>query len=252
MTADELVAALGLPTASRVDQRVPKKLLIENGAATATDKRQINDGIEALQWVAALKPATIAVVEYRDDIREYVEIALLRVTFRAKAKAPRLVELIHRAVPYPLLLVTETAGGASLSMAQKRWSQNEAAATVLDGEVVTATAEEIGNDAISAAFRDALALARQPRSSLFALYSGWIHTVTALHIARITGTFFLPASQEHAVIRREALAEFARLEAQIVNVRAAAAKEKQMARQVELNLELQRLRAAHAAARSRL
>ena len=49
-----------LPDA-RVDQRVPKKLLLEHGAPTAADKRQINDGIEELLWVAALKPTTIGV-----------------------------------------------------------------------------------------------------------------------------------------------------------------------------------------------
>ena len=32
---------------------------------------------------------------------------MLRLTLRAAAKATRLAELVHRAVPYPLLLVTE-------------------------------------------------------------------------------------------------------------------------------------------------
>ena len=44
-----------------------EELLLENGAPTAADKRHINDGIEELQWVAALKPTTIGVAEYRDD-----------------------------------------------------------------------------------------------------------------------------------------------------------------------------------------
>ncbi len=34
---------------ARVDQRVPKKLLVENGAPTAADKRSIKDGIEELR-----------------------------------------------------------------------------------------------------------------------------------------------------------------------------------------------------------
>ena len=44
MKAAELIAALDLPGA-RVDRRVPKKLLVENGAPTAADKRRINEGI---------------------------------------------------------------------------------------------------------------------------------------------------------------------------------------------------------------
>ena len=57
MTAAEVLQALDLPADSRVDQRVPKKLLLENGAPTAADKRHINDGIDEILWLAALKPA---------------------------------------------------------------------------------------------------------------------------------------------------------------------------------------------------
>ena len=49
MTVQDIIAALDLPGSCRVDQRVPKKLLVENGAPTAGDKRQINDGIEEIQ-----------------------------------------------------------------------------------------------------------------------------------------------------------------------------------------------------------
>ena len=45
MTVDQFIESLALPPETRVDQRVPKKLLVENGAPTAADKRQINEGI---------------------------------------------------------------------------------------------------------------------------------------------------------------------------------------------------------------
>jgi len=77
VTASQVIEALGLPAGARVDQRVPKKLLIENSAPTAADKKLINDGVEHLTWVAALKPTTIGVPEFRDDVREYLEIAVL-------------------------------------------------------------------------------------------------------------------------------------------------------------------------------
>src|ERR1019366_9481006 len=103
MNGDALLAALDLPAGSRLDQRVPKKLLLENGAPTAADKRHINEGIEELLWLCALKPTTMGVPEFRDDVREYLEIAVLRLTLRVGAKTRRLVELVHRAVPYPVL-----------------------------------------------------------------------------------------------------------------------------------------------------
>lgn len=103
MNRSDVVSALNLPESARVDQRVPKKLLLENGAPTASDKRLITDAIEDIQWLAALKPNTIGVPEYRDTQREYLEIAVLAVTLRGAIKPTslsRLVELVHRAVPY--------------------------------------------------------------------------------------------------------------------------------------------------------
>lgn len=246
--SSELVAALDLPASSRVDQRVPKKLLLENGAPTAADKRLINDGIEELFWLAALKPTTIGIPEYRDEVREYLEVALLRLTLRGTANATRLVELVHRAVPYPLLLLTEQGDRSGFSAVHKRWSQGEAGKTVLEGDVVAA-----GWDIeYWPAFRDALALGKQPRTTLYALYQGWLDTLLALQAARVTGAFAVAANPEHASLRRDALQECARLDTEIARLRAAAAKEKQMARRVELNLELKRMEAVQTAARARL
>ena len=142
MTASAVIAALCLPADARVDQRVPKKLLLENGAPTAADKRQINDGIEELHWLAALKPATIGVPVFRDDTREYLEIAVLSLTLRAGAKASRLTELIHRAIPYPVFLIQSQPGGLTISLSHLRWSQGQAAQTVLDGPLVVARLSE--------------------------------------------------------------------------------------------------------------
>jgi hypothetical protein len=248
MKTEDLLAALDLPAACRVDQRVPKKLLLENGAPTAADRRRINDGIEEIVWLAALKPSTIGVPDYRDDVRAYLEIAVLRLVLRPAAKAPRLVELVHRAIPYPVLLLSEQEGGTDLSAAHKRWAENESDRTVLDG-AVTAAALDAEHDADYAeAFLHALALARQPRGSLLALYQGWLDTLLALHAARLTGAFRLPADGGRALARRTALAETARLDAEAARLRAAAAKEKQLARQVALNLEIKRIEAARKAA----
>ena len=91
----DLVAALGLPPGANVGQRVPKKLLIDNGAPTAADKRAINDGVEELVWLAALKPNTIGVPDYRDDIREYLEIAVLQLFLRAGASSKQTQDSNH-------------------------------------------------------------------------------------------------------------------------------------------------------------
>lgn len=254
MNTADLFAALDLPANARVDQRVPKKLLVENGAPTAADKRAINDGVEEIQWLAALKPTTIGVPEYRDEAREYLEIAVLGMTLRPGAKAERLTELVHRAVPYPAFLILSDESVLALSLAHKRWAQNEAGKVVLEGDVTDIELSRPQQEPTEAdqQFLAALSLTRQPRTNLLDLYQGWIDTLLALAAARVTGTFTRPANAELAAARSEALREYVRLDGEIARLRAAATKEKQIARQVELNLELKRMEAAKCAALSRL
>lgn len=252
MIAADLIAALDLPANARVDRRVPKTLLLEHGAPTAADKRRIRDGIEEVQWVATLKPTTIGVPAFRDDAREYLEIAVLIVALRAGAKADRLSELLHRAVPYPLFLLLDVGAGLTLSLAHKRWSQGEAGATVLDGDLVAVAVAPASSAQVTASFLEALSLSSQPRADLFKLYQGWIDAVLALLAAQLTGRFSLPGTLEQAAARREALRESARLETEITRLRAAATKEKQVSRRVELNLALKRAEAARASALTRL
>lgn len=251
MTSTELLAALDLPPAARLDRRVPKSLLAEHGAPTAADRKAIAADVEELAWHAALKPTTIGVPEYRDAEREYLEIAVISLRLRGAAKLDRLVELTHRAVPYPVLLVTELGGRVALSLAHKRWSAGEAGKTVLDGPVVSAEPARAASGESLVAFREALALARQPHGSMRTLYQGWMDVVTALEAARRTGRFAVSPPAE-APARRAALAECERLEAEIARLRGAAAKESQMARRVELNLKVRELEAARAAALARL
>lgn len=248
MTGDDILGALRLPAATRIEQRIAKTLLIEHGAPTAADKRRINDGIERIDWVAALKPATIGIAAYKDAEREYLEIAVLRVTLKPTAKGvPRLIELLHRAIPYPVLALTEPGEGPLLSVAHLRWSQGEAGKTVLDGDVL-AVAVPAAADPFAAPFTDALALDQQPRGSLRSVYQGWIDTLLTLKAARVTGHFERFADPARRSRRDAALRECARLDMEIARLRAAGKKEKQMARQVALNLALKQAEASRAAA----
>ena len=239
MTSAAVIAALCLPADARVDQRVPKKLLVENGAPTAADKRQINDGIEELLWLAALKPATIGVPAYRDDTREYLEIAVLALTLRAGAKAPRLTELIHRAIPYPVFLIQAQPTGLTLSLSHLRWSQGQSGQTVLDGPLVTAALE--AEAPVTNNFLASLNITSQPRQQLHALYQGWMERFEAHAAARLTGQFTPATDAAAAERRRTALAEHESLSREISSLRARAVKEAQLNRRVELNLEVKRL-----------
>ena len=204
MSPDEILAAFALPAQAMVNQRIAKKLLLENGAPTGADKKAINEGIEELTWAAALKPTTIGVPAYEDAERQYLEIAVLTVAYREKARVGRLRELIHRAIPYPVVLI---GSDGLLSLAELRQAQNEAGKTVLDGGLLAIDPAPILSK---------IALAQQPTTDLAALYRRWYSLLLPL------------------VRRAERLAD-------IDALRREAAMEPQLAGRVELNLRIQKL-----------
>ena len=164
---------------------------------------------------------------------------------------------MHRAVPYPVILCvdhidSEAPGVAGLSLtgAHKRWSQGEAGKTVLDGDVVAVAWDGAGE--LSDAEIQALSLSRQPQASMLTVYQGWVDALTAIAASRVTGALTLPVSPQQAADRQAALIELDAIGREMDRIRAAARRETQVARQVDLNMKLKAMQARRTAAEERL
>ncbi|AER66999.1 hypothetical protein Tlie_1268 [Thermovirga lienii DSM 17291] len=243
MICERIIDCLGLPVNTRIDQRVPKDVLSDQAAATASDRRLVKDGIDSLIWLVSLKPSNIGVPSYVDDQREYLEIAILQLRTRDLASKgaglTRVTELLHRAIPYPVLLIVE-GEETFLSVAHKRWSQNEKDKMVLEDNYPHSS---VITENVPEAFWGDLALDRQPKASLLALYQGWLACLVALDAWRETGRYCLFRDIDQLPQQRQQLHEVRELANEIARLRKQATKERQIARQVELNLQIKRLEA---------
>lgn len=257
---NDLLAALALPKVALVQQRVPKKMLAENRAVTLSDRKLVQDRVEELTWHAALKPTNVGIAAYEDELRSYLEVAVLIAKLRTEvtsdrqfdpqavkvnASVKRVGELVHRAVPYPTVLLLEDGQQLFVSMAHIRWVQREAERTVVDSDsiivpITSATSRDTRGTALMAFF-DAMALSKQPRLHMHALYQGWFDALSAWQAVELTGHFKPSGSPAQAAERRAAWRSCKDLDARIAAARSAAAKEKQVARQVALNLEIKAL-----------
>lgn len=241
MVAELIITALDIPAGARIDKRVEKKLLLEQGMPTAADKRQVQSGIEEIRWIAALKPANIGIQVYKDEGREYLEIAVLSMALRPEAKELRLVELMHRLIPYPLVLIASQGENASLSLAHKRWSQGEAGKVVIDDIHRTALFRPDIPTTEEACFLGSISLSGIKCQNLCALYKTWIDRITALEAARITGSFILPESASSSDNLHSDLVKHESVKRELMSLRAKAAREKQINRLVEINLNIKQL-----------
>lgn len=239
-----IVDALGLPPEARVDARVPKKLLIEQGAPTTSDKRAIQDGIDELHWLAALKPTTIAVPAFADQTHDYSEIAVIATVFRPAARSTRLTELIHRAIPYPILLITLAVDDVALSVAPKRAAQNEGGKVVVEKVVSSGGIDPNAPSNVERAFLESLTLGRQPLRDLSTVYGGWLARIEALEAARLSGVYCANDEISSIERRRTALEEHSRLAREVSQLRTQARRAKQISHRVDLNQKIKNIEAA--------
>lgn len=247
-----ILSALDLPPGTRVDARVPKNMLVEQGAPLPADKRAIQDGVDEMQWLAALKPNTVAIPAFADEVHVYPEIAVIAAIFRAEARATRLTELIHRAIPYPVLLVTAGPDSVAVSVGPKRAAQNGGGKIVVERVVVVGGLDPLAPPEMERAFLDSLALRNQLSRDLSTVYDGWLARIEALTAARLSGAYVVSDNGQTIERRRAALESHAQLTREIAGLRAKAAREKQLNNRVDLNIEIQRLEQSLAAQKQHL
>ena len=220
MTADELFAAFQLPAKAQVNRWIPKTALNEY-VTGAADRKLIDSVIERLDWIATLSPKTIGIPVGGAAL----EVQLMALTAR-KEPNKRLLTVIHRAVPHPVMLVSVWDGGMGFRLSIMAVHEGGVLPLVLDCDPsVSATQDFVGS----------LALPNLPQTGPAALYTGLIERAEALEAARISGgSFRLPKSAVEAEARRNSIALYFGTEVVWKSARNAAKSEKRLARKVEL------------------
>lgn len=232
---------LTLPDACHLGKRVFKKLFQENAVLGVTDKKAFRDDIEMIVWQHTLKPSTIPIQAYEDSEREYLEIAILEVSLKTRNRTSRIAEVIHRAIPYPLVVAFSHEQSCLLSLAHKRFSQAEHGAIVADEFYSTAWIDLSAPTDPQAAFLDSLAVSSLPHTHFYAFYSALVDRLIALDCARLTGAYRIESAADRRGGRRERLAACHALEVQITEHKTAIKKESRFNHQVELNSTLKNL-----------
>jgi hypothetical protein len=269
--APALVQALALPASACVGQRIAKTLLIEQIAnlpgSTAADKRLVNQLLAELHWLAALKPATCGLAVWQTGTHDYLEIAVLHAVLRhsysksasrGSAQLTRLIELIHRTIPYPVVLIVSQpsahngadGGTEQLSLAHKRLSLGTGSAMVLEQVVTTKSIAARAHRAGAAgqfsqylAFNQGASAPLRQCRDLYARYNDWLHAIEALAAAEHTGQFIVSPSAPHAAQRRSSLAAYDQLGQQLASLRTQARKESQLGQRAALNVQIAKLMA---------
>ena len=236
---ESFLAKLEIPENCALNKRVFKKLFEENAKLDATDKKALKDDVQEIRWLYTLKPATINIPRYSDDVRDYPEIAILQVSLSSPARIKRLSALMQKAIPYPLILLFTHENSLSISLADKRVNQADKSKLVVEATIETGLINLRHPTAVQRQFLDDLSLKKLSFINFYAMYQDIFQRVVALNCAYLNGRYELKReNQENRVV---ILREIQTLEQAQAELLSKLKREKQMGRQVDLNGQIHKI-----------
>ena len=240
---EALYEKMMIPESCRLGKRVYKRLFNENAKLNATDKKALSDDVDTILWQYTFKPTTIPIQPYNDDQREYHEVALLQVNLKQIGRVNRLAEIVHRAIPYPLLVVFVSDTICSISLAHKRFSQAEKEAIVAEGFQATGWLDLSNLTEIQTAFLESLNISTWPHTHFFAFYRAAMDRMIALACAEHTGHYSLEIPGGRSVDDRvDKLRQVEKLRQEESEIQGKLKKEKNLGTQVQLNTRIKQIK----------
>ena len=229
--------ALAIPSACELGKPIFKKLFLENGDLDVTDKKTLKDDIDRIRWLYTLKPSTLNVPAYMQDGLEYPEVAVLQFDLSNPTRAKRIASFVHRAIPYPLLLVLVHGETFAVGVANKRISQANKSKWVIEDEWLTGWIDATAPTNVQSQFMADCRLKNLSSLNFYAFYQSLVARVVALNAATRSGTY-AAGTAEKTTDRRLVLAEIAALEREIAELRTQLKAETQFNRKLELNMAI--------------
>lgn len=215
---------LNIPDSAVMGKTVFKKLFYENAELSKTYVNRIKDNIDRVDWLYSLRPDTVNVLPYQDDIREYSEIEVLLVELRKSSDIKRMAEIIMRAIPYPMLLIFRYENKVLYGVSNQRTSQTDVSQNVIEELIVT--------DFVSLEEK-VIDFKQYSYSNFYAMYCDLVDSIILYNASLRFEIETMDAAQ--AKYKLERLQKY---ESEIEKLEMKIKKETQFNRKMEINMEL--------------
>ncbi len=274
---EALYRHMALPDTAFLGTRITKKMLNDsashNGIVLTTQEKQlISESVQSIEWRYTLKPETINIAAWVTDQVEYAEVALLHLRLKSQPTANdtqlhacfnKLAKLLHKLIPYPLIVVVEHGEALALSLADKRINQADKTKWVVEHVYQTPWFIPKRLSGEQQAFLLDFSLKNAANINYYALYQDLIAMLIALETSKISGCYLAknPALNSlHAAGKPDKqrigsgvveqsnsektalLKQLENLEAELNAIRNKLKNETQMSSKMRLNVEAQKLK----------
>ncbi|NLN42268.1 MAG: DUF4391 domain-containing protein, partial [Clostridiales bacterium] len=214
-----------------IGSTIYKKLFYQNANMSSSDKSLFTDVINKIVWLYCLKPETINIPAYKDEVREYPEFEVIEVLLHKDYRLDRIAEIIMRTIPYPMLLIFKLEDKRRLYVAHQRISQSDSTKNTIEELIAT---DWLESDSELLAKLD---IKQMRFTNIYTLYSDIVDVISIYNLSVIMPTDDTITGAE----ARELSAKIEDIEQKIASLRSKLKRESQFNRKMELNIEIKKL-----------
>jgi len=222
---------LNIPRSCEVGNTIFKKLFYENADLSPADKSLFTDTINKITWLYCLKPETINIRPYKDDIRDYSEIEIIEVEISKDIKLRRITEVIMRTIPYPMLLIFKLEDKIQFYVAHQRTNQNDSSKNTIEEFIAT---DWLNGDSL---LFERLDIKQMRFTNFYAMYSDVLDAISIYNVSSIMPTSAVLTGEEARLV----LSNVETLEQEITSLKLKLKKETQFNRKMEMNIAIKKL-----------
>ncbi len=246
MAVSLLHKTLNLPPTCLINQKLPKTFFKRNFDLTLSERKLLDDFsiIQQMEIVASINIETANISAYKDETVTYEEINIIAIQTtneQFERQKNKIVELVQKYIPNPLILMIYDNQQMILNIAEKRINSNDTTKRVIEKLYTTTNITLPFDRTKHQDFIQSLGFEKANKLNLKNYYQHFIQCFIGLQTAQINGTFVArpyQRSKEDALI----LEEIEVLKETIFTLENQAKKETQVVEMVQLNTKIQELR----------
>ncbi len=233
---EAFVKSLGLPEATRLNQRLFKKQFYELAKLNKAQREQFAKAVENIVWTHTLKKGTINIPPLVTEKLEYIEVAYIHVEMTERIHFKKVAEVIHR-IPYPVVLMMTVEDELCLSTAPKRINQSDTSKLTVEEYLYSGWIDLASPTKAQQAFLESLQRGQLSFENFYTFYQDICERIVALEAASLGAGF----STEQTPQKKQILDKIQPLQEKIVSLKHAIKKESQFNAKVRLNMQVKSL-----------
>lgn len=232
---------LSLPSKCLLETRLTKAFFLKHFPLKSSEKKTLNQHILSMQWLASIRPTNSNILPLINETYAYEEIQIFTVNVDESviAKQKQIIDLIHRYVPFHILLILYSDQSLIYSVCDKRINLADTSKRTIESFTQTPIINLLYRRETENAFLGSLHFRNLDKTNLETTYASYMQAIVQYNAACITGSYQV-RNQTRTAKDMQVLQDIDKLKTDIISLKNQIKKADSFSDKTKLNIELQK------------